>query len=65
MTRIDTSTCLGVASRFPVGSYGFQNGTQKGPRSNRGNKTPVELFWHGVMTSFEPLAEKYEALTAL
>ena len=33
--------------------------------SSRGDKTPVELFWHGLMTSLEPLAEKYEALTAI
>ena len=33
-------------------------------KESRGDKTPVELFWDGLMTSRQPLADKYEALTA-
>ena len=32
---------------------------------SRGNKTSVELFWDGVVTSLQPLAEQYDALTAI
>ena len=32
---------------------------------SRGKKTPVELFWDGIVTSFQPLVELDGAFTAI
>ena len=44
---------------LPQSATGFE------VEKSRGDKTLVELFWGGVMTSLEPLAEKREALMTI